>query len=163
MPVYRKGESGANPDATKNATADFKVETDTPTGKLAQHHILDPAINQRLDRAFVKRILPEIKKVYQCDIKQHEQYKILRYVAAEGSFLGAHRDNPTPQTRHRLFTMTCNLGCTEFEGGELRFPEYGPQLFRVDPGAGIVWSTALLHEVTPMESGERYVMGTHMF
>jgi hypothetical protein len=163
VPVYRKGECEANPDAMAHATTDFKVETDTHVARLAQHHILDPAINRRLDRAFLKRVLPEIKKAYQCDIKQHEQFKILRYSAAEGGFLAAHRDNPTPETRHRLFTMTCNLGCTEFEGGELRFPEYGSQLFRVEPGAGIVWSTALLHELTPMESGERYALGTHLF
>ncbi len=163
VPVYRKGEGEANPEAMANATTDFKVETDSHVARLAQHHILDPAINRRLDRAFLKRVLPEIKKAYQCDIKQHEQFKILRYTAAEGGFLAAHRDNPTPETRHRLFTMTCNLGCTEFEGGELRFPEYGPQLFRVEPGAGIVWSTALLHELTPVKSGERYALGTHLF
>jgi predicted 2-oxoglutarate/Fe(II)-dependent dioxygenase YbiX len=160
-PVW--GREALESDVLKNEKSDYKIETDTDAGKLVQHHILDPEINRIVDTAFIRRIIPEIYKAYRYKVSQHEQYKILRYSAADGGFLGPHRDNPTPGTAHRHFTMTTNLVASGFDGGELRFPEYGGHLYRADKGSAVVWSASLLHEVTQLTAGERFVLGTHLF
>ncbi len=160
-PVW--GREALGSDALKLEKSDYKIETDTDAGKLTQHHILDPEINGIVDKAFIRRIIPQLYKAYRYKITQHEQYKILRYLAADGGFLGPHRDNSTPETAHRHFTMTMNLVADGFDGGELRFPEYGGHLYRGGKGSAVVWSATLLHEVTALTSGERFVLGTHLF
>src|SRR5215218_7840664 len=44
------------------------------------------------------------------------------------------RDNLSPATAHRRFALTLNLN-DGYQGGQLRFPEYGPELYRPAPGA----------------------------
>lgn len=58
-----------------------------------------------------------------------------------------HRDNVTPDARHRRFALTVKLDDDD-DGGCLRFPEYDGDLHRPAPGGAIVFSGTLLHEVT---------------
>jgi predicted 2-oxoglutarate/Fe(II)-dependent dioxygenase YbiX len=51
--------------------------------------------------------------------------------------------------------VTINLN-REFEGGDLRFPEFGPRLYRAPLGGAIVFSCSLLHQVTQVTAGTRY-------
>ena len=67
-----------------------------------------------------------------------------------------HRDNTTRGTAHRRFAVTINLNDGPWEGGDLRFPEYGPQTYRAPTGGAVVFSCSLLHECTPVTRGERY-------
>ena len=80
-----------------------------------------------------------------------------------GGFINPHRDNSIPTNARRRFTMTVNLNAGEYDGGELRFREYGEQLYAVERGTAIVWSASLLHEVLPVTQGRRLVLGVHMF
>ena len=75
----------------------------------------------------------------------------------------AHRDDPTPATVHRRFTMSINLDAEGFQGGELRFREYGDQLYRTETGMAVIWSCTLLHAVLPVTAGRRFILGTHVF
>ena len=50
------------------------------------------------------------------------------------------------------------LNTEQFEGGELRFPEFGNQLYRPETGAGIVFSSSLLHEPLHVTGGRRFVL-----
>ena len=59
-------------------------------------------------------------------------------------------------TAHRRFAVTMNLNAEEFEGGNLRFPEFGPQIYRAPTGGAVVFSCALLHEALPVTQGTRY-------
>jgi predicted 2-oxoglutarate/Fe(II)-dependent dioxygenase YbiX len=59
--------------------------------------------------------------------------------------------------------MSVNLNTEEFEGGELRFPEYGDQRYRPDTGAAIVFSSSLLHEALNVTSGRRFVLLAFLF
>ncbi len=68
-----------------------------------------------------------------------------------------------PETRHRRFTLSVMLNAGGFEGGGLRFREYGEQEYLVETGTVIVWSCALLHEVLPITAGQRFILGTHLF
>jgi predicted 2-oxoglutarate/Fe(II)-dependent dioxygenase YbiX len=83
--------------------------------------------------------------------------------SASGGVLHAHRDNSTKETAHRRFTMTINLNAGEYEGGALRFREYGDHLYEVERGTAVIWSAALLHEVMPVTRGDRFVLGVHMY
>jgi predicted 2-oxoglutarate/Fe(II)-dependent dioxygenase YbiX len=51
--------------------------------------------------------------------------------------------------------VTLNLN-SEFEGGDLRFPEFGRQTYKVPAGGAVVFSCSLLHEATPITKGKRY-------
>ena len=51
----------------------------------------------------------------------------------------------------------------EYEGGELRFLEYGPELYRPGAGEAIVFSCSLLHEVLRVRTGRRFVLLSFMF
>ena len=57
---------------------------------------------------------------------------------------------------HRRFAVTINLNAEEFEGGELRFPEYGLQSWRAPTGGAVVFSCSLLHQALPVTAGRRY-------
>jgi predicted 2-oxoglutarate/Fe(II)-dependent dioxygenase YbiX len=67
-----------------------------------------------------------------------------------------HRDNTTKGTAHRRFAVSINLN-RDFEGGNLSFPEYGPKQFKPPPGGAVVFSCSLLHTVSPVTRGLRYV------
>ncbi len=141
---------------------DFKVRNEA-YGRVLQLVVRDLQVQKYLDAKLGRRVLTEIRKAFQTKVSQREDYRIARYDAAEGGSLPAHRDNPTPETQHRRFTLAVILNAEEFGGGALRFPEYGRQVYLVPTGAAIVWSCALLHEVLPVVSGRRFILGTHLF
>jgi hypothetical protein len=111
-------------------------------------------INDRLGR----RLLPEIERSFQFKITRHEAYRIGCYQGERGGELHGHRDNTHPRVAHRKFACSVNLNTEQFEGGELRFPEFGNQLYRPETGAGIVFSSSLLHEPLHVTAGRRFVL-----
>jgi predicted 2-oxoglutarate/Fe(II)-dependent dioxygenase YbiX len=100
-------------------------------------------------------LVPEIRNAFQFAATRIERYIVAYYDAADGGHFKPHRDNTTLGTAHRKFAVTLNLNL-EFDGGELRFPEFGPRTYRAPAGAAIVFSCSLLHEATPVTSGRRY-------
>ena len=54
--------------------------------------------------------------------------------------------------------MTLNLNVGEYKGGFLRFPEYAPHGYKGDSGTAIIFSCSLLHEATPVFSGQRFAL-----
>jgi len=102
--------------------------------------------------------MPERAKTFQTKVSRREDYRIAGYDAAEGGVLPAHRDNSTPHTQQRRFTLSIILTAEDFSGGALRFPEYGPQLYSVGTGGAVVFSCALLHEATRVTQGRRLVL-----
>ena len=59
--------------------------------------------------------------------------------------------------------MTLNLNAEEYEGGELTFPEYGPDLFKPASGDAVAFSCSLLHEARAVTEGQRYVLLAFLF
>ena len=94
---------------------------------------------------------------------KREEYRIACYDAAEGGSLPPHRDNPTEATQHRRFTVSVNLNNGAFEGGGLTFRESSDHIYDVAAGTAIVWSCSLLHEVLPVTSGRRFILGAHLY
>jgi predicted 2-oxoglutarate/Fe(II)-dependent dioxygenase YbiX len=109
-------------------------------------------IIQRLRRA----LFPEVERVFQWRPTQVERYLVACYDAEEGGYFRAHRDNETSGTRHRRFAVSINLNAEAFEGGDLRFPEFGRRTYRPPTGGAVVFSCSLQHEATPVIKGRRY-------
>jgi predicted 2-oxoglutarate/Fe(II)-dependent dioxygenase YbiX len=99
--------------------------------------------------------VPLVKRSFQFEATRMERYIVGRYEAGAGHFR-PHRDNTTKGTAHRRFAVTINLNAGDYEGGDLRFPEYGARTYRAPTGGAVVFSCSLLHEATPVTRGERY-------
>lgn len=102
-----------------------------------------------------RRIVPEIAKVHQFHVTRMERYIVACYLAEEAGHFQPHRDNTTSGTAHRRFAVSINLN-SEFEGGEIYFPEYGMRSFKPPVGGAVIFSCSLLHAVTPVTAGKRY-------
>ncbi len=127
---------------------DFKRRNDC----LIEDENLRQAVMQRI----YWRLAPMIERAFMWRPTRMERYLIARYGAENGGFFKPHRDNSTHGTAHRRFAVTLNLNADEYEGGDLRFPEFGTQTYRAPTGGAVVFSCALLHEATPVTRGERY-------
>jgi hypothetical protein len=122
------------------------------------HWIRQPETNAFIDDRLNRRLNPEIHRSFQYKITRREAYRIGSYMGERGGELHGHRDNTNELVAHRRFACSINLNTEQFEGGELRFPEFGNQLYRPETGAGIVFSSSLLHEPMHVTSGRRFVL-----
>jgi peroxiredoxin/predicted 2-oxoglutarate/Fe(II)-dependent dioxygenase YbiX len=154
---------GFRSDGHTKEQGDFKVGHDGAYGQMTEYVVRDAAVQRFLDQRFNRRVAGEMRKAFQTGVSQREHYRIVRYDSQSGGVLHAHRDNATKEIAHRRFTMTINLNAGDYEGGALRFREYGDHLYEVDRGTAVVWSAALLHEVMPVTRGARFVLGVHMY
>ena len=59
--------------------------------------------------------------------------------------------------------MTLNLNTEAYDGGHLRFPEYGSTLYRPDTGEAVIFSCSLLHEAMPVTQGRRFALLTFFY
>ncbi|HEY3696326.1 2OG-Fe(II) oxygenase family protein [Phenylobacterium sp.] len=118
--------------------------------------IEDQALRRELRARIARRLLPEVEKALQFKATRMERYIVARYDAEEGGYFRPHRDNTTKGTVHRRFAVSINLDAEAFEGGDLRFPEFGRRTYRPPTGGAVVFSCSLLHEATPVTRGRRY-------
>jgi predicted 2-oxoglutarate/Fe(II)-dependent dioxygenase YbiX len=151
--------SGAT--ATGVARAGTEV-TDTDFKRRRDHTVDDPGLLRELTSMLGRRVLPEVGKAFAFRATRFEGFKIACYDAATGGFFRPHRDNLTPSTAHRVFALTLNLN-DDYDGGQLRFPEYGNQRYRPDAGAALVFSCSHLHEVLDVTAGRRFVLLSFLY
>lgn len=117
--------------------------------------IEDEQLRRRLVARLNRRLSPALERAFQFEATRIERYLVACYEAGHGHFR-PHRDNTTKGTAHRQFAVTINLNAGEYDGGDLRFPEYGERTYRAPTGGAIVFSCSLLHEATPVTRGKRY-------
>lgn len=129
---------------------------DSSFKKRKDEHILDPELRKAVDNAIGRKLLPEVHKAFQFKVTVIERHIVACYAADDGGFFRAHRDNKTRGTAHRRFACTINLNAEDYEGGDLRFPEFGSRTYRAPTGGAVVFSCSLLHEVSPVTQGKRY-------
>ena len=153
---------------TNRAPTPFMVERDGKTVGVVNHRLkrrsdfnfcsgdeyeaLRGVLRERIKRV----LLPRIKEAFQFEVTRMERYLVACYDSRDQGFFGPHRDNTTPGTAHRRFACTINLNAHEYEGGDLRFPEFGPSPYRAETRAAIVFSCSFLHEVLPVTQGTRF-------
>jgi hypothetical protein len=117
------------------ANADVKRRQDVPLD--------DVQLYMQLEGCLVRRVMPAVLQAFQTRIVQIEAPRIGCYNASSGGWFRHHRDNMTEYTAHRQFALSLNLNGTDaYEGGEIRFPEFGRQLYRPTVGGGLVCAVA---------------------
>ncbi|WP_439859301.1 2OG-Fe(II) oxygenase [Pseudomonas sp. MBLB4136] len=117
----------------------------------------DEVLRLACQRRIHDRLVPQIHRAFQFQVTRMERYLIGCYDAGEQGHFRPHRDNTTKGTAHRRFAVSLFLNTGEYEGGQLRFPEFGPALYSAPPGGAVVFSCSLLHEATEVTRGQRYM------
>jgi len=115
----------------------------------------DDALQKQVVARLTRRLIPQIEKAFSFRPTRIERYLVARYDAETGGFFRPHRDNTTKGTAHRRFAVSINLNA-DYDGGDLRFPEFGSRTYRPPPGGACVFSCSILHEATPVTRGERF-------
>ena len=125
-------------------------------------HLTDPRLIANLRARIGRRICPEIKKAFQMRPTRIERDLVACYDAETGGRFGPHRDDTGLAVAHRRFAVSINLN-GDFDGGEISFPEYSPRTSKAAPGTAIVFSASILHQVSRVTRGRRYVFLTFLF
>ena len=146
-------QSGFMVDENGKTTQKFNPGVKVRKDWIIEEPRLCDAIGARIQR----RIVPEIQKAYNVTIRHMERHLVGCYSANDGGHFSAHRDNEALGAAHRQFACSLNLNAEEYEGGDLNFPEFGPQTYRPPTGGCVIFSCSLLHAATKVRSGTRYV------
>ena len=120
--------------------------------------IEDPDLAQAIRTRLEARLFPMIRRAFGWQATEIERLLIGRYAEDDRGFFMAHRDDVTAGSAHRKFAVTLNLNAEDYEGGELRFPEFGRRTYRPPTGGATVFCCSLLHEATPVTRGVRYAL-----
>jgi predicted 2-oxoglutarate/Fe(II)-dependent dioxygenase YbiX len=161
--IRRLEDDGGIATGVERSAAEGRGEVlDAAYKRRRDHTVEDPDLLRELSTVVGRRVMPEIRKAFAFRATRFEGFKIACYEASTGGFFRAHRDNLSASTAHRVFALTLNLN-DEYAGGQLRFPEYGNQLYRPDAGAALVFSCAHLHEVLDVTEGRRFVLLSFLY
>lgn len=120
------------------------------------YFIADETVQKAILRRVSLCVIPEIRKLFFMNITRMERYLVGCYAADEQAHFRPHRDNGQAVTAHRRFALSIALN-DDFEGGDLMFPEYNLRPHKVPKGWCIVFPCAILHTVTRVTRGCRYV------
>jgi predicted 2-oxoglutarate/Fe(II)-dependent dioxygenase YbiX len=149
-------ETGGEPSGFMREVGGKTVLVTDPGHKMRRdREVADETLCGILRARILARLVPMVKRAFQFDATRMERYIVGAYPAGEGHFR-PHRDNTTKGTAHRRFAVTINLNAGDYEGGDLRFPEYGRRTYRAPTGGAVVFSCSILHEATPVSRGTRY-------
>lgn len=155
---WREGEKRDNEvgSATGNVVnADVKRRQDV--------EIADARLFVEVRDCLVRRAGPAIRQAFQTQVAVIEAPRIGCYDASSGGWFRRHRDNTSRGTAHRQFALSLNLNAgDDYDGGEVRFPEFGRELYRPVPGGALIFSSSLLHEVLPVIRGRRIGLFTFL-
>jgi len=125
--------------------------------KTLEHVIQDPALRRQISFTLARRVAPELAKVFNYRAPfQFDAHIVMCYQPERQDFFGLHRDDLRPENQRR-FALSLNLN-DDFEGGELHFPEYAPDGYKMDAGTACIFSCPLLHEARPVTKGRRFVL-----
>lgn len=117
--------------------------------------LIDPQTRAILRDQIVRRLLPPIERFFQFKATRMDRYMVCCYDSELGGHFYRHRDNLNAGARHRRFAVSLNLN-SDYDGCDLRCPEFGRQTYRAPAGGAVVFSCGMLHEVTPVTRGQRY-------
>jgi hypothetical protein len=122
----------------------------------------DEAVKEQIIKRISICVIPEIRKLFFMEITRMERYLVACYAAEDDAHFRPHRDNGQRVTAHRRFAISVALN-DDFDGGDLLFPEYNERHHRISTGWAIVFPCAILHAVTPVTRGRRYVFLPFLF
>lgn len=117
--------------------------------------IEDPDLIAGITARLERRLFPQIRLALGFTVTRIERFLVSCYDAEDGGVFHPHRDNTTQGTAHRKFAGSVNLN-DDFEGGDLRFAEFGPAAYRPPVGGAVVFACGLMHEALRVTRGRRY-------
>ncbi len=132
-----------------------KLMNDVRHKRRSDAYLPDGDLKDQSRARIIRRLVPQIQKAFQYTATRMERYLVACYDSETGGYFRPHRDNTTKGTAHRRFAVSINLN-QDFDGGDLRFPEFGSRTYRPPLGGAVVFSCSLLHEATPVTRGKRY-------
>ncbi|MDX1433439.1 MAG: 2OG-Fe(II) oxygenase, partial [Gammaproteobacteria bacterium] len=151
-------ERGARETGTvTNRDGKMVLGVDHAMKKRFDHIIDDRELLEAIHWRFARRVTPEIRKAFRYRIVEAEGFRIACYRAEERGYFRPHRDDVSPEVAHRCFAVSLNLN-QDYEGGALRFPEYGKHVYKPEAGEAIIFSCSMLHEAMDVTAGERFVL-----
>jgi hypothetical protein len=141
----------------------FLLDRDGKTATVVDHRlkrrrdllIVDPELRQTMREQIQRRLLPAVERFFGFPATRMDRYLVSCYDAGEGGHFFRHRDNVNAGAEHRRFAVSINLS-KDYDGCDLVFPEFGRRAYRPPVGGAVVFSCAMLHEVTPITRGRRY-------
>jgi peroxiredoxin/predicted 2-oxoglutarate/Fe(II)-dependent dioxygenase YbiX len=146
--------------------ADVDGRTETVVNPLIKRRfdatVEEGALLEELRVKLELRLFPMVRRAFNWTPTEIERFLVCRYSDQEQGFFSAHRDDVTAGTAHRKFAVSINLN-DGFDGGDVRFPEFGRRLYRPERGGAVVFCCSLLHEVTPVTRGERFAFVPFLF
>jgi len=118
--------------------------------------IADKALAEQVVKLLLRRIGPEVEKVFSFDDFTIEDVT-LRWDdhSAAAEKVRAVND---PAVEGRPFLLLVDLDAAAYTGGETSFPEFGPHRYQPGAGGAIVHAGALLRELAPVASGRRSLL-----
>ncbi len=155
---WDKGEKAA--DRVASASDHAGVGMVAGIKRRADVFLDDRALYEGFHRRIERRVLPELWRAFRFRAASFEAPRIGCYDAAVAGAFGAHRDNRTPFTAHRRFAMSLNLNTGAYDGGRLRFGEFGPEEYEPEAGGAAVFCCDMLHEALPVTAGRRFAIFT---
>jgi hypothetical protein len=150
-------------------TADGKtVETTDYSHKVRRDVLIyDDTLRTHCRNAIQATIVPAISRAFQFHVTRMERYLIGCYDSQSGDIPGGHfnrhRDNTTRGTAHRRFAVSIGLNAEDYDGGDLRFPEFDQRSYRPPTGGAVIFSCSLLHEVQGITRGRRMAFLPFLF
>ena len=161
MQLWEKG--GSVETGVEQSTFRGRTEVRSVSHKSRRDHtVKDAKLIHLLTQSIGKRLLPEIERAFIYRPSRFEGFKIACYDAESSGFFDTHRDNLSPNTAHRRLAVSLNLN-EGYSGGELRFPEFGPDRYCPNAGSALIFSCAHLHEVLPVTVGKRFTLLTFLY
>jgi predicted 2-oxoglutarate/Fe(II)-dependent dioxygenase YbiX len=118
--------------------------------------IADEALIDHIKARMARRVGAMLQRVFHFNLSRIERQLVACYTAEDGGHFGPHRDDTVRATEHRRFAVSINLNA-DFDGGELSFPEFSPRQFKAPIGTALIFSSSLLHRVSTVTGGRRYV------
>ena len=136
-------------------TRDSRAVIDAPLKRRKDYSVVDEQLCQAIRERIIRRVAPEISKLFFMQVTRMERYIVGCYAAEDGGHFRAHRDNGPGLTAHRRFAISINLNA-DFEGGAVCFPEYNMRGIKAPAGWAVVFPCAILHRVYKVTAGRRY-------
>ena len=146
--IWQRGEKQKD-----QVTSEFGDRSDDVVKRRTDHIIFETEVSLRIHDYFTRRLVGEMAKAFRFGVTDAEHYRIGCYDAESGGHFRRHRDRGAPELKDRQFALSLNLNTGDYEGGHLRFPEFGRQLYHPPLGGGVVFSCSLLHEALPVTQG----------
>jgi peroxiredoxin len=141
----------------------FLLDHDGKTATVVDHQlkrrqdlvISAPELREVIRQHIVTRLLPPIERFFQFRATRMDRTMVCCYDSKVGGHFFRHRDNINAGAQHRRFAVSINLN-GDYEGCDLRFPEFGRRTYRPPAGGAVVFSCGALHEVLPVTRGRRF-------